>query len=306
MHDFEFNPKESFLKEHLAESGLEMTITAAGAGVLFDIGSSLIGGIMGSNRAKEANEQAERDYRMNKLQAELDASVQNAANKTSFGIQQLNYQTNRKYEYANALRQWQYNQSIQDFEYLQAYKQYGKSVENASDQLTYNNIAQEEARLAEQSALNEVYDEYAFQRQGALVDKLQAEGKAALGQAGNSRNKAMQSTIASLGRNAAIMDASLSSSVEQTQRNLRQIAFGKYAADLQANASMMIAPERGPSTMRPMATPEMQFMAPVPVAPAAVQRPTRQSTAAPLISGIAGAAKSAVGFDWKKFNKIGG
>lgn len=302
---FELNKNFNLLDEQLAESGLEMNITAAGAGVLFDIGSSLIGGIMGSNQAKEANEQAVRDYRMNTLQAELDASVQNESNNTAFGIQQLNYQVNRKYEYANALRQWQYNENIRDFEYLQAYKQFGKSVENTADQLTYNNIAQEEARLAEQAALNEVYDEYAFQRQGALVDKLQAEGKAALGQAGNSRNKAMQSTIASLGRNAAIMDASLSSSVEQTQRNLRQIAFSKYAADLQANASMMIEPERGPGTMRPMATPEMQFMSPVPVAPAAVQRPTMQSTVTPLVSGITGAAKSAATFNWSKFNKIG-
>lgn len=295
------NKNYDLLGEQLAESGLEMSITAAGAGLLFGMGTSVVEGIMGSNQAKEANEQADRTYRMNKLQSELDASVQNAQNKTSFGIQQLNYQTNRKFEYANALRQWQYNESIQDFQYLQAYKQYGKSVENTADQLTYNNIAQEEARLGEQAALNEVYDEYAFQRQGSMVDQLQAEGKASLGQAGNSRNKAMQSTIASLGRNAAIMDASLSSSVEQTQRNLRQIAFSKYAADLQANASMMIEPGRGPSTMRPMATPEMQSMSPVPVSPAAVQRPAMQNTSAPLISGLSGAAKQAVEFDWSKF-----
>ena len=299
---FELNKNYNLLDEQLAESGLEMSvISAAGAGLLLDIGSSLFEGIMGSNQAKEANEQAERAYEMNKLQAELDANVQNEANRTAFGIQQLNYQTNRKYEYANALRQWQYNDSIQDFQYLQAYKEFGKSVENTADQLTYNNIAQQEARMAEQAALNEVYDEYAFQRQGALVDQVQAEGKAALGQAGNSRNKAMQSTIASLGRNAAIMDASLSSSVEQTQRNLRQIAFGKYAADLQANASMMIEPERGPRMMRPMETPERIFMAPLPVAPAAVQRPTKQNTIVPLISGISDAAKSAATFDWSTF-----
>lgn len=295
------NKNYDLLGEQLAESGLEMTITAAGAGLLIGMGTSVFEGIMGSNQAKDANDQADRNYRMNKLQSELDASVQNAQNKTSFGIQQLNYQTNRKFEYANSLRQWQYNESIQEFQHLQAYKQYGKSIENTADQLTYNNIAQEEARMGEQAALNEVYDEFAFQRQGALVDQLQAEGKTSLGQAGNSRNKAMQSTIASLGRNAAIMDASLSSSVEQTQRNLRQIAFSKYAADLQANASMMIEPERGPSTMRPMATPETQFMSPVPVAPAAVQRPTYQNTTAPLVTGFTGAAKQALAFDWKKF-----
>jgi hypothetical protein len=305
MNDFEFNPKESYLDQQLAESGLEMSITWAGAGLLFNVGSSLVEGFMGSSAAKKANDQAQKAYEANKLKAHNDALIQNAYQEVSFGVEKLNYQVNRQYEYANSLRSWQYNANIRDFEYLQTIKQYGKSVDNAADQLTYNNVAELEAREAEQAALNEIYKEDAFNMQGALVDRLQAEGQAALLQSGKSSQKALQSTIASLGRNAAVMDASLSSSVEQSQRNLRNIAMSKYGADLQARSSMMIRPEATPEMARPMQTPERMFASPMPVREAAVAKPVMQSTTAPIIGGIAGAATTAMNFDWKKFNKIG-
>ena len=305
MNDFEFNPKESYLDQQLAESGLEMSISWAGAGLLFNVGSSLVEGFMGSSAAKKANDRAQKDYEAQKLQAHNAALVQNAYQDVSFGIEKLNYQVNRKYEYANSLRSWQYNANIRDFEYLQTIKQYGKSVDNAADQLTYNNVAELEAREAEQAALNEIYKEDAFNMQGALVDRLQAEGQAALLQSGKSSQKALQSTIASLGRNAAVMDASLSSSVEQSQRNLRNIAMSKYGADLQARSSMMIRPEATPEMARPMQTPERMFASPMPVREAAVAKPVMQSTTAPIIGGIMGAAKTAMEFDYSKFNQIG-
>jgi len=307
MNDFEFNPKgPDLLDQQLAESGLEMSISWAGAGLLFNVGSSLAQGFMGSSAAQKANDQAQKDYEAQKLQAHNAALIQNAYQEVSFGIEKLNYQVNRKYEYANALRSWQYNESIRDFEYLQAIKEYGKSVENTADQLTYNSVAELEAREAEQAALNEIYKEDAFNRQGALVDRLQSEGQAALLQSGNSSKKALQSTIASLGRNAAIMDASLSSSVEQSQRNMRSISMAKYGADLQAKASMMIKPEDMPRLTRPQETPELQFAPRPSIAAAPVAKPVMQSTTAPIIGGIIGASKAAMGFDYSKFNNIGG
>ena len=307
MNDFEFNPKgPDLLDQQLAESGLEMSIGWAGAGLLFNVGSSLVQGFMGSSAAQKANDQAQKDYEAQKLQAHNAALIQNAYQEVSFGIEKLNYQVNRQYEYANALRSWQYNESIRDFEYLQAIKEYGKSVENTADQLTYNSVAELEAREAEQAALNEIYREDAFNRQGALVDRLQSEGQAALLQSGNSSKKALQSTIASLGRNAAIMDASLSSSVEQSQRNMRSISMAKYGADLQAKASMMIKPEAMPGMTKPTITPERMFAAPPEISAAPVAKPVMQSTTAPLVSGIASAAKTAMSFDYSKFNNIGG
>ena len=124
MNDFEFNPKgPDLLDQQLAESGLEMSISWAGAGLLFNVGSSLAQGFMGSSAAQKANDQAQKDYEAQKLQAHNAALIQNAYQEVSFGIEKLNYQVNRKYEYANALRSWQYNESIRDFEYLQAIKE---------------------------------------------------------------------------------------------------------------------------------------------------------------------------------------
>ena len=152
-------------------------------------------------------------------------------------------------------------------------KQYGKSVENTDNQLAYNSIAAVRAYEGEQQALNDIYTEDAFSRQGLLVDQLQNEGRASLGQAGNTRGKALQSSIAALGRNSAIMDASLSSSVEQSQRNLNQIGLQRYAADLNAKASMMIRPERPPEVLKPIQAPERIFIEPMKAIPGAVQAP---------------------------------
>jgi len=237
MFDTEFNPKGwSLLDEQLAESGLEMNIVI-GAGAVASVIGTGISAIFGSNQADKANRKAEKAYKEQMEAAEDAADATNAYNKEAFKVDIANYQRQREYEYDTALRNWRYQTEIQDYQYLSAIKQYGKSVENTESRLAYNDIAAQQAYEAEQSALNELYTEDAFNRQGMLVDQLQNEGRAALGQSGNSRGKALQSTIASLGRNAAIMDASLSSSVEQSQRNLRQIGMQRYAADMSAKAS---------------------------------------------------------------------
>lgn len=295
MFDTEFNPKGwSLLDEQLAESGLEMNIVI-GAGAVVSGVSAVLGGVFGSNQANEANRKAEKAYKEQMEAAEDAADATNAYNKEAFKVDIANYQLQREYEYDTALRNWRYQTEIQDYQYLAAIKQYGKSVENTEARLAYNSIAAQQAYESEQSALNELYTEDAFTRQGMLVDQLQNEGRAALGQSGNSRGKALQSTIASLGRNAAIMDASLSSSVEQSQRNLRQIGMQRYAADMNAKASMMIRPQRPPAVLKPEQAPERIFIKPQKVLPGAVQAPTRQSVSAPLFSGLTSAATAIAG-----------
>jgi len=295
MFDIEFNPKGwSLLDEQLAESGLEMNIVI-GAGAIISGVTSVIGGIVGSNQADAANRKAEKAYEEQMEAAEDAANETNKYNKAAFKVDVANYQRNRQYEYDTALRNWRYQTEIQEYQYLSAIKQYGKSVDNTESRLAYNDLASKQAYEAEQSALNELYTEDAFSRQGMLVDQLQNEGRAALGQAGNSRNKAVQSSIAALGRNAAIMDASLSSSVEQSQRNLRQIGLQRYAADVNARAQMMIRPERPPAVLKPEQAPERIFIKPMKVLPGAVQAPTRQSVSAPLFSGLTSAATAIAG-----------
>ena len=111
-----------------------------------------------------------------------------------------------------------------------------------------------------------------------------------------SRTKALQSSIAALGRNSAIMDASLSSSVEQSQRNMQQIGLQRYAADLQANASMMIKPKKAPAIPLPIQAPERIFIEPMKVLPQAIQPARQQSTFAPILGGlIQGASQIGMG-----------
>ncbi len=255
-------------------------------------GEVLAKGIMGASQAAARNQAAETAYKTQQYQAQLAARQANNYQIEAYNADRENYRNNRAYQWETAVKEWKYNRDVQDYQYLQAVKQYGKSVENTNDKLTYNSIAGMQAYEAEQSALNDLRTEDAFSRQGMLVDQLQAQGKAALGQAGNSRTKSLQSSIAALGRNAAIMDASLSSSVEQSQRNLQQIGLQRYAADINAKAQMMIEPERLPELVQPTMGPERIFVAPMKVQPGAVQAPTRESTFAPIFDGFTSAATS--------------
>ena len=119
-----------------------------------------------------------------------------------------------------------------------------------------------------------------------------------MGQAGVSRNKAIQSRLAGIGRNAAIADASLASSVEQSQRNMRSIAMQKFGADMQAKASMMIRPQPLPDIPRPEMGPDMIFVEPMKATPSYVPPAQQVSTSAPLVSGFGSAASSLAGVDW--------
>jgi len=272
------------LGEQLAESGLEMNIFGAIA--------SIAGGIFGATQANKQNRQAQDNYEDQKEAAEEAAELQNEYNKEVFEADKQNYANNRRYEYETAVRQWKYNQSIQDYQYLQTVKQYGKSVENTKDQLSYNSLAARQAYEGEQAALNEIYTEDAFNRQDLLVNQLQGQGQAQTGQAGRSRTKALQSSLAEIGRNAAIMNASLTSSVKQTDRNLRDVTMRRYGADMQARAGMMLQPENLPDLLQPTQAPERIFVEPMEVLPQAIGAPRQQSVFAPLVNGLASAAPS--------------
>ena len=80
----------------------------------------------------------------------------------------------------------------------------------------------------------------------------------------------------------------------------------KYAADLQAKASMMIQPEAVPDIPKPEMGPDMIFVEPMKATPAFIPAPIQQSTMAPLISGIGSAAGALEGVDWSSVFGGGG
>jgi hypothetical protein len=257
--------------------------------------ASIAGGISGSIDAKKRNKQAQSNYDAQKQASERNARLTNEYNRQVFEAEQANYKQQREYQWQTAIRQWQYDTEIQDYQYLQTARQYLSSVENTQQQLIYNSVAAQQAVEQEQVSLNEIRNQTAFQEEGLLLDRLRAEGKAALLQAGGSRSKAIQSTVAEVQRNSAILSASLMSAGMQSQRNLNDIAMGRYADDLKARNAMMIEPERLPDIPEPLIPPERIFVEPMKATADFIPKPMQQSTIAPIISGIAGAAKAGMG-----------
>lgn len=264
------------------------------AAIIAGIGavSSIVGGIFGSKQASDANANNQANYEAQKRAAEEAARLTNEYNKKVFEADKANYYAQREYEWTTAVKSWQYNSEIQDYQYAQTAKQYLSSVENTQQQLTYNSVAAMEAQAQEQASLAEILNSAAFQREGMLIEQIQNEGRTALLQAGKSRVKALQSTVAEQGRNSAILTASLVSAGQQSERNMRDIEMGRYADDLKARNAMMIKPERLPDIPQPIKPPERVFVEPMQATAAYIPTPMQQSIFAPLISGIGGAAQS--------------
>ena len=251
--------------------------------------ASIAGGISASNQAKKNNQRAEQNANEQRAAAKEQADKTNEYNKKVFAADKANYYSNRAYEWETSLRNYKYNQGIQDYQYAQTARQYQSSVENTQQQLVYNSMAAMEARESEQASLNEILTEDAFQRESLLVEQLKKQGQAALMQAGNSRAKAIQSANAQVGRDRAVMRASLDSARMQSERNMRDIALGKFIDDQNVMSSMMIRPERLPELPAPIQAPERIFVAPIEATEAFVPAPLQQSTFAPIVQGIASA-----------------
>jgi len=138
--------------------------------------ASIIGGIFGSNAAKEQNAQAQANAEAARRAAEEAARLTNEYNKKVFEADKANYFATREYEWDTAIKQWQYNTEIQDFQYQQSAAQYLSSVENTGQQLIYNTLAGMEAKEQEQASLVEILNQAAFQQEGLIIENLQAKG----------------------------------------------------------------------------------------------------------------------------------
>ena len=254
--------------------------------------SSIAGGIMGSQQASRSNRANRRAHKKQKKAAKKQAKRTNKYNKKVFEADKENYFNNREYEWETSLRNWQYNQNVQDYQYLQAAKQYLGSVENAGQQLVYNSMAAMDAQESEQASLNEIMAEDAFKQEGLMIEDLQNQARASMVQAGNSRTKSMQSAAAQTGRDRAVMSASLDSARAQSARNMRDIVMQKFQDDQNVMSSLMIRPERLPSLPKPIQAPERIFVEPMKVDPMYIAPPIKQSTFAPIVQGIGQAAGS--------------
>jgi|11_taG_2_1085331.scaffolds.fasta_scaffold06449_2 hypothetical protein len=150
MFDIEFNPKESFLKEQLETSGLEMKIFGIGAG---------------EENRRRVQEENKEQRKLNQ-QAKANYSYE----KEVFKAEQNDYYTQREYEFETALKQYDYNTEIQDYSYAQSLARYEKDLGIYESQLDYNEAARELAINDQEAALQDVALEQAFQREAIYAD----------------------------------------------------------------------------------------------------------------------------------------
>lgn len=251
---------------------------------------SAIGGIVGAFAASSQNSRAAQARNQALEASRQKANMTNAYNLERFNAEVNDYIAARQYQYDTAVKQWQYDTELQDLRYLQETKKYQASVDNYQQQITFNTIGERAAYESQQAQFNELLNSAAFEGEAALIERLQAEGKASLRQAGGSRTKAIQSTIAERGRNAAILSASLTSGRREFERGMRDVSLQRYGADMQAAANLMIEPERLPELVKPTMGPARTFVAPQVVMPEAVPPAQKTNPLMPLISGVASGA----------------
>jgi hypothetical protein len=259
--------------------------------------SSIAGGIFGASQADKQNKSAKKSQKKAQKLANQQADITNEYNQTAFEASKQDYFAAKQFQYETALKQWKYDTEIQDYRYLHETKKYAASVDNYSNQLAFNTIGAQRAYESQQASFNELLASTAFEGQASMIENLQNTGRASLGQAGNSRVKAMQSTLAEQGRNAAIMSASLVSGEREFQRGMQESNLQKYGADLQAAANLMIKPQALPDLIKPVMGPDKTFVAPAEVIPGAVAPAQYTNPMLPLIGGISSAASTAAQFD---------
>lgn len=292
--------KDSLLKDQLAESGLEMSIVITPALALGGISaiSSIFGGIKGSQDAAAANARNEEYARKQQELLNKQAELQNDFNQRNYEAQIENWNKLADYNFETAMEKWQYDKTLRSMQFRADAQKYLMNVQNSNQQLTFNDIAAQQGQEREQLALNEAVAADRFERQDLLVQQLQATGKARLGQAGRSLGKRVQSIEAQVGRDLAVLDASLTGEIKASNLRMFDISLGKYAADARVEAARMLRPSRMPDTPVPTRPPEPTWVEPMKVLPGMAAMPAQQSTFAPLIGGISSAASSLASIDW--------
>jgi hypothetical protein len=227
---------------------------------------ALLGGISGQSEADAANRQAEATYKQNLLNWKFGrktTKLDYRHERDQWRLNKRNEKVSRKWRDATNLQDWNFALKIQDAEFNSEMELFNKSNEIADQQLTFNAMAQKVANEAEYRKLEDTTKEIAFQNQDIILKAVQSEDMAAVkGQQGRTPEKAGQAELASLGRNQAILAESLLSARADTQAAMRKIATDKFGADLAANASRMLKPERLPRPPKPLKTPKTKFLKP--------------------------------------------
>ena len=267
--------------------------------------SSIAGGIFGASSASRQNAANKKAQKEQQKLLNEQARLQNEYNKKKLANEQENYEKQATYNFETALENWRYSTGVRALQEKVDSQKYLLNVKNSANQLSFNALAEQQGLSREQLAQQDARNEYAFNRQDLLVAQLESQGKASLGQAGRSRSKSIQSNLAQIGRDIAVMDASLTGEIKQSNLNMFDTRLGRYAADARVEAARMLRPERLPDIPAPTKPPEPSWLEPMQILPGMAAPAQQQSVFAPLISGIGAAAGSLSSINWGSTQSIG-
>lgn len=253
-------------------------------------GLSAFSGASSQNAARRLEEQRiNRQYRYDKKldrfnwqQTKRDYQYR----KQDVQNQRLNNEANLQYLEETARRNYQYDLQIRNFDYQNQLRQYKESERIYGLQKGANAQAAVLARESEENRFNEIMKGMAFEQQDMLVKMLQEEGQSiARGVSGRSAAKQIASVMAGYGRNQAILEESLLSARRDTALAMRQIEQERYQADLNADARRMLQPLMAPAPMAPLSMPRPTLLDPL--APKRGPRPIKGVNTVQGASGFA-------------------
>ena len=227
------------------------------------VASSLIGGVSSRNEQKRASREEDKhldelleyetqgwDMRRSLTIAQRDEGIR------GIKLAQRNEQKRAAFTDANNMQAHALATAIYHHQNKQWDREYQKSEELYSDSLSLNARSAQLAREDEVRALQEERQKYAFQNENAIIENLIATGSiASSGLTGRSAAKAGQAQMAALGKNQAVMRASMVSASKDSQATIRSINHELNEANTVAKSRRMLRPEYGPAPVKPLATP---------------------------------------------------
>ena len=129
----------------------------------------VIGGLFGASQADQQNREAQERYEEQVKQQEKIAKRQTKYNDKAFEADKENYKTQRNYQFEIATQNWQRQNEIQDFQYLQDLRAYQRDIRIRDDQLNFNDLAAKQAYSNESAALAGLFSQQVFDRQDQVM-----------------------------------------------------------------------------------------------------------------------------------------
>ena len=129
----------------------------------------VIGGLFGASQADQQNREAQERYEEQVKQQEKIAKKTNIYNKEAFDVDKENYKVQRNYQFEIATQNWQRQNEIQDFQYLQDLRAYQRDIRIRDDQLNFNDLAAKQAYSNESAALAGLFSQQVFDREDQVM-----------------------------------------------------------------------------------------------------------------------------------------